>query len=227
MKKNDTITNRIDNDEGLKAKRRALITTSLFLLLIQVSGAQITEANTFLAKISFESPNGIGIFLVASVVFLLVRYYGYARQYHDGLFELWSSRMLSQKYMHINPFEDEAYGLVVELSPKGVLTNRWEQQDAGEHYSWSYKYSCSFPLRRSIQYTWTDEHMDHSEHKYIFGHIGPIRYFELLYRECCYRTNCFLTYRENLDIHAPYLIGAAGLLSYFFKEQLHLLMSIQ
>lgn len=224
MEKAENLQNRIDADLGLRARRRGLVSISIILLLIQFSGAEIAEANTFLVKVSFGNPNGIGVIISISIAFLLIRYYSYARQYHDELFELWSQRMLSEKYIFVNPYEDEAFGLIIELAPKCVLVDRWEQEREGEHYYWSYKYVCSFPFRRLIQYDWFHEVEDQMEKKKILGHIGLVKYITLLYTEAKYQTKSLIINRENLDVYAPYLIGFSALVSYFFSGQLTVLI---
>ncbi len=73
MKNSSELTAAIDRDEGLKAKRKLLIVASCILLALSFSGATIDEANTFIFKIKFTNQNGLGILLVLSIVFLMIR----------------------------------------------------------------------------------------------------------------------------------------------------------
>jgi heme/copper-type cytochrome/quinol oxidase subunit 3 len=97
-KKSPTITELIDADEGLKSKRKILTITSLILLALTFSGAKVEEANTFILKLKFDNQNGIAILLVLTIVFLIIRYYNYAKPYHEKLFRAWSDRMLDDGY---------------------------------------------------------------------------------------------------------------------------------
>ena len=75
----DQYRDNIDKDEGLAAKRCALVIVSLLLLALSVSGASIKEANTFIFRIEFSNHVGLTYLLGAAVIFLLLRYYAYAQ----------------------------------------------------------------------------------------------------------------------------------------------------
>ena len=71
-KKEPTITELIDQDEGLKSKRKLLTVTSLILLVLTFSGAKVEEANTFILKLKFDNQSGIAILLILAIFFLLI-----------------------------------------------------------------------------------------------------------------------------------------------------------
>lgn len=210
----ETITSRIDKDEGLKSKRRMLMITSLILLAIQFSGAKVVEANTFILKLSFDHQKGLVILLLASIVFLLIRYYNYAKPYHDELYKLWSSRMLSEPFFYqACPHSDDVTGLIYDVQPKGIDIDDHPEKHVS--YSWSYK--CSFPFRRHIVYTWSDDHDNGDISVSLFGKIDNEKYLKVVKLELKYRFSSFFTHRENLDILAPYMIGAAAFFSFIFS----------
>lgn len=158
-----SITQQIDADEGLKSKRKLLVFASLVLLALSVSGAKIEEANTFVFNIKFENQSGIGVLLVLSILFLMVRYYNYARPYHSQLYKLWSDRMLKHPYFLSHDYHiDDFSGLVVEKAPKesrlADLPHAHGHIDEDGH-DWAYK--SNSPFIRRIRYYWHDQHDDH------------------------------------------------------------------
>jgi len=101
-------TDLIDLDEGLKAKRKLLTVTSIILLALSFTGAQVQEANTFILKLKFANQNGLGILFVLSILFLMVRYYNYAKPYHDKLYERWTNRLFARPHFYSRcPHSDE------------------------------------------------------------------------------------------------------------------------
>ncbi|EGQ8093288.1 TPA: hypothetical protein I7215_21815 [Vibrio vulnificus] len=97
----------IEFDEGLKSKRRNLIMLSTVLIALNLSGAVIKEANTFLFKIEFTDQHGINELFFFSLCYLLLRYYTYAQQYHQKLTQLWCDDMFSDRKVFFFHPEDE------------------------------------------------------------------------------------------------------------------------
>jgi hypothetical protein len=146
-----TLTQCIDADEGLKAKRKLLTVVSLILLAIAFSGAKVVDANTFIMKISFTNQNGIAYLLLLSIIFIMIRYYNYARPYHDELYQAWTERMLGDRYFHLYYEEaDISEGLIDDLKPQNLIGDQ-NNQDCGPYKT---KYRCSLFLGRHIEYTW-------------------------------------------------------------------------
>lgn len=208
-----SITEQIDADEGLKSKRKLLVFASLVLLALSVSGAKIEEANTFILNIKFENQSGIGVLLVFSILFLMVRYFNYARPYHSQLYRLWSSRMLEHPYYFSQCYHsDNISGLVVEMAPKeSNIDNLPYSYQGGQ--GWAYQ--CAYPFVRKIRYSWQDQHDFYV--KSVF--VGWKHYLKVLRLETKYQFESFFTHRENLDILAPYLIGFLSIVSFFFNER--------
>lgn len=222
--KEPSVTERIDTDEGLKSKRKMLTITSLILLALSVSGAKIEEANSFIFNIKFESQSGIGVLLVFSVLFLMVRYFNYAKPYHVELFRLWSDRMMHHPYFLSRCHHSyEASGLIAEKFPN---ESRFDEVPfAGDDleetgHEWSYK--CFPPFVRKLSFTWRDREDYYDEDV----SIGRENYLKVLGLEAKYQFASFFTHRENLDILAPYMLALVAISSYFFKEQFQAFIKI-
>jgi len=212
-----TITELIDADEGLKAKRKLLTITSLILLALSFSGAKVEEANTFILKLQFEHQGGIPLLLVIAIVFLLIRYYNYAKPYHDKLFREWSDRMLRDSFFFWTDFHtDEFYGLIADLAPK-ELNMEAMQYEGGK---FDFYYQTSF-LKRKIVYSWSTQYYD--PHKAV--EIELKNYPKVYWLEFKSRTSRYLNHRENLDILAPYFIGVLAISSYVFNSELSLVLN--
>ncbi len=232
-----TLTQRIDADEGLKAKRKLLTVVSLILLAIAFSGAKVVEANTFIMKVTFTNQNGIAYLLLLSIAFLMIRYYNYARPYHDELYETWTQRMLNDDYFYrYHDYADESDGLIKDLYPNNL------KRDMNQHHCDALKkeYRCSWLFGRYLDFTWSEEHgheqwatvnlirikseeakkKDKNKDKAAeIGKINLRQYFKILAFEFKYQASSFFTHRESLDILAPYLLGCFSILSFIYNEE--------
>lgn len=229
-----TLTERIDADEGLKAKRKLLTVVSLILLAIAFSGAKVVEANTFIMKISFTNQNGIAYLLLLSIAFLMIRYYNYARPYHNELYKAWSKRMLNDDYFYrYHDYINEAEGLIIDLRPENL------RRDVNQHNcnNLETKYRCSWLFGRHIDFTWFEEHGHEQwatvdlltikseetkkKDKTVKKNLINLKsYFKILFYELKYQAPSFFTHRENLDILAPYLLGCFSILSFICNEEI-------
>ena len=214
QKKAPTITELIDGDEGLKSKRKLLAITSLILLALTFSGAKVEEANTFILKLKFDNQNGIAILLVLAIVFLLIRYYNYAKPYHEKLFREWSGRMLEHRYFYSFCHNQDVFtGLVMNKAPK-VITYEAVQYDG---LTFTYHYKCSF-FKRSFIYNYADANDVFSEE----AGVGWKNYLKVIGYELKYRVERYFNHRAHLDILAPYFLGVIAVASYYFHKDLQL-----
>ncbi|WP_217523250.1 hypothetical protein [Vibrio metschnikovii] len=85
---------KFDSDDKLISKGKMLAAISMILIALEVTGATIKEANTFLFKIDFANQNGVTFLLLGAIIYLAVRYLNYAQPYHHQLFLIWSRRMM-------------------------------------------------------------------------------------------------------------------------------------
>ncbi len=220
MKENELkIRERIDDDSGLKSKRRLLTISSLILLGMNLSGAKVVEANTLFFKISFSKQEGLLVFLIAAVLFLLIRYYNYAEQYHSELFRAWSARMLKEPYfLHYCHYSDDITGLVAQIQPKGAQIDNPHIEEPNIS---SFSYGCRVLFRRHIFYSWCHGHNEGNEIVSILKKGGFKKYLRVLVFEFKYQISSFFTQREQLDILAPYFLGVTAIGSYIFNEEFH------
>lgn len=213
----DEYREKLDSDEGLAAKRRALVIASLLLLALNVSGAAIKEANTFIFKVEFSNHSGLTYLLGVAVVFLMLRYYSYAQSYHSQLFKFWSTRLLSDyRVFSYDISEDKVEGLL------GKAVNIWGGDEPGIRDA---RYKKIGIFKRNIVYTSRDEDERHGEYSYD-KNIELNRYSEkwtkkdfwkLLKFEFIYRVKGVFKHREYLDLMFPYFLGLFALLSLIYK----------
>ncbi|WP_447074290.1 hypothetical protein [Vibrio alginolyticus] len=219
MNSSSELTESIDSDEGLQSKRKLLTVASLTLLALSFSGATIDEANTFIFKIKFANQNGLGILLVLSIIFLMVRYYNYAKPYHDKLYSIWSGRLVNSHYFYSrSPHDDQDAGIVAD--------SRCSELDARlteDVRRWEHNYKCGLPFTRYIVHYWgynDHEDEDRMDSVNIYVHFGLKVYLVSLWLEAKEQVTSFFTHRENLDILAPYMLGSLAIVSYYFNAEL-------
>jgi len=225
MNNSSELTTAIDGDVGLQSKRKLLTVTSLTLLALSFSGATIDEANTFIFKIKFANQNGLGILLVLSIIFLMIRYYNYAKPYHYKLYSIWTERLLTNQFFFLsNPDEPvEAIGIVAD--------SRCSELDARLHNDvrrWKHHYKCGLPFIRHIVHYWgynDHEEEDRMDSVNIYTRFGLKVYLHSLWLEAKEQIRSFFTHRENLDILAPYMLGCLAIGSYYFNTELMSLLS--
>lgn len=213
------LTAAIDADEGLKSKRKLLTVVSLILLALSFSGASIDEANTFIFKIKFANQNGLGILLVLSIIFLIIRYYNYAKPYHDKLYSLWTNRLLDNPFFFSqNPYESEDASGLIALSRNSEIDARVREDD---FYS-SCSYKCKWLFCRYLVHEWgsKQDYEDRVESVNVFTEFGIIAYVKTLFFETIEQSKSFFTHRENLDVLAPYILGCLAIASYYFNTEL-------
>ncbi len=219
--KKPSLPEEIDLDEGLKSKRKQLTITSLVLLALSFSGAKVQEANTFILKLKFENQNGIGILLVLTIFFLLIRYFNYARPYHDKLFRAWTNRMLKNPYFYsYHPHAEEEFGLIIDKAPDEIDFERIRHEGG----SFASNYKCLLPFRRKLSYSWSPN--EHDDYSISSVGVGWENYVTVIAFEIKYQFESYFTHRENLDILSPYLLGTLAIASYFFNESFQMLISL-
>lgn len=225
MENSSKITLSIDNDAGLQTKRKLLTVASLILLVLSFSGATIEEANTFIFKIKFVNQNGLGILLVLAIVFLMIRYYNYAKPYHDQLYRLWASRLLQHRFFSIQGnFDPEdrgvpniVGGLVIDSLSDKICSRNNEQG-----YNWTASYKRKWLFRRYIYfecYSQEDYYISYDSIN-IFIKFGLSKYLNAICLELIQLGLDFFIHRENLDILTPYMIGILAIVSYYFNAEL-------
>lgn len=210
----------IDGDEGLQSKRKLLVMVCVTFLALNLTGASLEEANTFLFKIKFSNYIGLSYLFVASVTFLTLRYYSYAQDHHSKLYDFWSERLLADYKVFIYDHEDEEV--------RGFLRDVINVYGGDEPGIQNAKYCVSGIFQRSISYPsvgMNEERGPYTYTKYIslnkFTKKWRLRHFLwLLLLELKYQLEATFKYRESLDLLAPYLLSLAAILTYFFKSSI-------
>lgn len=219
----ENIQELIDEDEGLRSKRKLLTITSLILLALQFSGAKVVKANTFILELNFSHQDGIALLLLIAIIFLSIRYYNYARPYHEKLYKLWTDRMMSEGfYFLIDPYNDYHTGLIIDFLPNGIDIQRFAHE---EHCDWWYSFKCKWFFRRYLVYEWYDENPDYYSEVDLFKRLSFRKYLKVLKYELKHQIFSFFTHRENLDIMSPYLLAALAISSYFLSEKIQYVMT--
>lgn len=207
----------LDSDVGLAAKRKILIVVSLLLLALNVSGASIKEANTFVFRVEFSNHVGLTYLLGVAVAFLMLRYYAYAESYHSQLFDFWSARLLRDyRVFSYDHREDAVDGLL------GKAVNVWGGNEPGIQKS---RYKKVGILKRNLVYTSCGHDEYHGDYTYnenielnSYSEKWTKKDFRKLLRfEFIYRVEAVFKYREYLDLMFPYLLGGCSLLSLIYR----------
>lgn len=216
----------IDGDEGLQSKRKLLVMVCVTFLALNLTGATLDEANTFLFKIKFSNYIGLSYLFVASVIFLTLRYYSYAQDHHSKLYDFWSERLLADYKVFIYDHEDEEV--------RGFLGNAINVYGGDEPGIKDAEYCVSGIFQRSISYP--SEGLDEERGPYSYTeHINlkkfnkkwrPRHYLWLLLLELKYQLEATFKYRESLDLLAPYLLSLAAILTYIFKSSILVLLHV-
>lgn len=207
----------IDNDEGLKSKRKVLMSVCLVYIALNITGATLEEANTFIFKLKFVKAENLSFLFVAAIVYLSIRYFGYAREYHNKLFEFWSSRMLNDyRLLH---FDRESNDFT------GLLSHAINVYPGDEPGVLEPSYETSGILKRKLSYT--AESIDINGNIYLYSEFIDLnkfsqnwtfsKFFQLLRIEASYQLEAFVKSRENLDLYFPYVVSFLAVIAFIFN----------
>ncbi|WP_454722572.1 hypothetical protein [Delftia acidovorans] len=202
-------------DEGLASIRKTLTIVCIVFLAINLTGAKIEEANTFLFKVNLTNASGLGYLILLSIIFLTVRYFAYAQKYISQLESFWKIRLMRDGYiLSRDPEDEDTYGL---LSKKFTFPRRGEP-DVGHPV-----YETSGFFKRSISYWVSSDYEDYDT-------IVDLNKFDeswkrqdlfiLILKEFYYQAEATLKYRESLDLYTPFMLSLLSILSFFQKEQI-------
>ncbi|WP_441004595.1 hypothetical protein [Pseudocolwellia agarivorans] len=210
----------LDNDLGFNSKRKTLIIVCLVFLALNLSGAKLEEANTFIFKIKFTDYQGLSFLFFTCIIFLTLRYFSYAQNYHNQLFNFWSTRMFGDYKLF---YYDSRIGEV-----KGHLENAFDVCGGDEPGIQKPFYVISGIFQRSISYD--SKGHDEEEGDFYFKQYvnlnkyndkwGRLDYLKLLSFEFKYQFEALFKYRESLDLLSPYIISICSLISFIFKDEI-------
>ena len=208
---------KIDNDSGLISKRKSLVLICIIFLAINLSGATLTEANTFIFRIIFENNKGLSLMFVASIIFLTIRYYNYAQSYQALLFSFVALRMMSDYRVF---YYDSRFGDVSGLL-EGAINVHGGDEPGIEKAS----YRITGILQRALVYPSSGED-ENGERYYTKNYINLNSFtnnwtfslfLKILSIETRYRFQTIFKHREYLDILSPYFLSVLSILSFVFR----------
>ncbi len=204
---------KLNNDTGFKSCRRHLIIVSIILLSLVFTEATIKEANTFLFKIEFLNQNGIPNMLLASLGYLLVRYYSFANPYHQELTSFWTERLLNDKKLFHKKRNGDFGGVI-----GSVLVNIDDIQD-----TITYKLTGFFQRELSyISREKTEEGVDSfegSQQLLYWKDTSKIMWsLNLLKYDLKFSLDALFRYRENLEILSPYYLSFFVIITIFISR---------
>ncbi|MFJ4352753.1 hypothetical protein ACIPZ5_17840 [Pseudomonas sp. NPDC089428] len=208
----------MDDDEGFKKKRRNLLFLSLVLLVIEVTGAKVTEASGLIFKIEFTNHERLQWFLIAGIVYGMLRYYAYSEVYRVQLYKQWASKLINDyKIYYYNYHDEEVEGLL----GKAVLVWGGDEPGLAEP-----EYTMAGLFKRVIAYPAKDQHPEIGE-VYYTKYVDLMSFSDkwtrkdfllLLWFEMKFRIDAWISHRETLDIVTPYLAAVGALGVFFYKK---------
>ena len=223
----------IDQDNGLKSKRRSLIITSLVLIVICWTGSTIKEYTGLIAKIEISNAASVRYLLILSIIYLMFRYFAYARTYHSQLRSLWLTRFMKDKevFNYIPPREgneDNIDGLL------GKALNVWVYEEPSvRDLQYKNHRTILYPFfGRKITYLTKSQYLsgdpddpkssvyeqEDTNEIYLYKFTEqwkPKDYIKLLLIEFRYVLKSYTHHREYFDLMGPYFFGIFAIISYF------------
>jgi hypothetical protein len=218
-----TLKQQIDSDEQLQKLGRRLSILSLLFLGVMLTGATIEEANTFVFKVKITTQEGIPALFFLSTLYLMFRYYTYARPYHKKIEEIWWARFSSDA-LYVHHSDEEIIGLVYDLDP-GFAEEDFEAQPTVLHRGIfdriiEYRYTYNPPNGEIFDLPDTVIAVS------IGGSAGLRTYFSIYFKETKYQLRSYIEDKERLDLWGPYLIASLAILSFFYQSEFQQLVTI-
>ena len=213
----------LNNDKGLKSKRQLVTYISLVILAINLSGATIQEANTFLFKIEFMSPEGLNILLACTLFFGLIRYYNYSHKYTKKLTTLWKGRFLSDsRVLYFHNDGESYYGILSPFANKVFMDNYADlHKNIISNIDTEYKIHW-LPFYRTYKKSWQNNQHGEIENQSfkINKELSMVELCILIKIEYSYRIEAYFKYPETLDLKAPFLIASLAYISILMKSKI-------
>jgi len=225
--KEESLTDRMKNDSDFQSKRKLLVATSVLLMAMSLSDAQLKEANSFIFKIDFSNSAAFGWLVFVAVIVLMIRYYSLAFKYHSYLYDVWANAMMQDRRVFVYYVDDEnthdyiPYGLLSKLRSHSC-SNRIDGHSF-EKYKIEPKYIINGILKRGISYDYDVGHDIIAEDINLnkFDEYWTRKdFYRLLKIEFEYQKNAIFRQPEYLDIALPYFIASLSLISFIFKYQI-------
>lgn len=213
----------IDEDEGLKSKRQAVIYLSLIIIAINLSSATIEKANTFLFEIHFARADGFSVLLAFSLLFCLIRYFNYSYKHTVKLSEFWKKRFIQDPKILFFHDDSEVFSGILAPIAQGIFDDKHHDLRSKVVSDFNNDYTTNWlPLKRIYSASWYDTRYDDElgESFNVRKEIGFINLFKLLKIEYTYRIEAYFRYPETLDLKAPFIIASLAYISILAKSKI-------
>lgn len=193
----------IAEDAGLNKTAKQITYTSLVCLAITMSGASIEKANTILFEINFTSPRGLSLLLLLAIVFLVIRYHGFASSYFRDLKKISATRFTGTKMMVDTSDPSGEFDGVI-----GRLLNDWHY-DHTKYQGYSFKWKLPLKMYVHIHYTTRHGHEEWHVTSLNDGGYKKNTKEKLKIIWCLFSTQIknYTNHPDHLNLLAPYFIG--------------------
>lgn len=204
-----TLKEKISEDTALTSCKRTLIIIALLMLALTFSGAKITEANTFIFKLTFSKPNGLSDLLLLSMGFLLLKYYSLSHEYLNLYQKSWAEEAIKDPFFYLyNQYADEVSGFLVTR-----LDTYYEFNDqiAKYEYKDTIKYSLIPNLFFNAKLYIVLSDNEHGDTNYcevpLYDRKSIQLYPKAVYKIFYFWLHNLFREREYLELYSPILIS--------------------
>lgn len=203
-----TLKEKISEDTALASCKKVLVIIAMLLLALTFSGAKITEANTFIFKLTFSKPGGLSDLLLLSMGFLLLKYYSLSHDYLKLYQQSWAKEAIKDPFFFLhNQYADEVSGFLVTR-----LETYYDFNDRiGNRYEDTIIYSLipNLFLNAKLYIVLSDnEHGDTCAIEIPLCDFKNIKmYPKAVYKIFYFWLHNLFREREYLDLYSPILIS--------------------
>ena len=203
-----SLTEQISNDTVLASCKKTLIILSSILLALTFSGAKITEANTFIFKITFTNPVGLSSLMLLAIGYLLIRYNSLSNLYVESFQKQWSEKVKSNYfYRNFDYHNDVVYGFIPYLfKPYVDLNNESIKRSNYDFVEYDLKTRLFF---NAFFYLTTHDESGPSKPVkiYLFSSRSKLKYLAAVSIIFYYWLIEQFRHREFLELYSPIFIG--------------------
>lgn len=202
------LTEQINNDTALASCKKTLIILSSILLALTFSGAKVTEANTFIFKITFSNPTGFTSLLLLAIGYLLIRYNSLSSEHVTNFNLQWAEKVLNSYFFkRHDPYNDIYDGFISDLLKPKIYISNDKYRSMGP-CSLDYSLKTKLFFNAYIELTETDENGNPFDHKFYFRKSKKkLHYISAVSIMIYYWLIEQFRHRESLELYGPMFIG--------------------
>lgn len=208
-----SLSEQINNDVTLASCKKTLIILSSILLALTFSGAKITEANTFIFKITFTNPLGLSSLMLLAIGYLLIRYNSLSHLYVESFQKQWSEKVIRNSfYRNFDHYNDVVSGFIPDLFKPYVDLNN-ESIKRESHDFVEYDLNTQLFFNAYFDLTIHDESGPSEPVKvYLFSAKNKLKYLAAISLISYYWLVEQFRHREFLELYSPMFIGFIAVL---------------